>query len=272
MILQKDESDKVIGELYKITNTVTNKCYIGQTRSHRLNHNRYRPFGYIGRFKDHIHEANSNKKKQSWYLNSAILKYGQDVFNCELLKTCQIDELDKYEQQFIIEYNSKYPNGYNLTDGGKVFTSIKYIDSKKPTLIPREKNGKRSDYTKQLISEKLKSSLNNVEHRKKMMKIVQNQHSYKKFAKYKHVTVDENMIDDYISIIHCYKTNIDYIRVTIDKIRTNFVGKYDNIEDIKKRAKIFILDLIKWQRVQIAGNSLEPSLPLTHGNISEELG
>jgi hypothetical protein len=62
MLLNKDQTDQVIGEIYKITNTVTNKYYIGQTRSHRLNHNKYRPFGHIGRFRDHIYEANSNKK------------------------------------------------------------------------------------------------------------------------------------------------------------------------------------------------------------------
>lgn len=61
-ILEINEKNNVIGEIYKITNTTNGKLYIGQTRSHRLNHNKYRPFGYLGRFKDHIHEANSNKK------------------------------------------------------------------------------------------------------------------------------------------------------------------------------------------------------------------
>jgi hypothetical protein len=41
MILNPDEFHKVEGEVYKITNTVTNKCYVGQTRSHRLNHGKY---------------------------------------------------------------------------------------------------------------------------------------------------------------------------------------------------------------------------------------
>ena len=45
MILNKDEIDKVVGEIYKITNTINGTHYIGQTRSHRLNHNKYRPFG-----------------------------------------------------------------------------------------------------------------------------------------------------------------------------------------------------------------------------------
>jgi hypothetical protein len=47
--------------------------------------------------------------------------------------------------------------------------------------------------------------------------------------------------------------------LAIDKKRiTTFVGKYEPIDEIKERAKKFILDLKEWQRSQIAGNSLEP--------------
>ncbi len=42
--------------------------------------------------------------------------------------------------------------------------------------------------------------------------------------------------------------------------------------DEKDRAKEFILNLKEWQRNQIAGNSLELSLPLVYGNTYEELG
>jgi hypothetical protein len=105
-----------------------------------------------------------------------------------------------------------------------------------------------------------------------MMKRVQNQHTSKKFAKFEHVSVDENKIDDYLSIIRVNKTNTEFVRVTIDGIRTTFVGKYEKVEFIKQRARVFILDLIKWQRDQIAGNPLESSLPLTNGNVHEELG
>ena len=273
MLLNKEDFDKVTGEIYKITNTQTDKCYIGQTRSHRLNHNKYRPFGYMGRFRDHINEAYSNKKKQSWYLNSSILKYGQDVFKCELLKTCSVSELDTYEQQFISEYDSKYPNGYNLTDGGKVFTTMKDVDFEKTAPPPRgEKNLKRSDHTKKLISERLKSALNDEDRRKQMMNAVQKQHLDKKFARYINTSIDESKIEDYLSIIHMNKTDTDYVRVCINKIRTSFVGKYETIEETMNRARSFIVDLIKWQRGQIAGNPLEPSLPLTAGNICEELG
>ena len=40
-LLEKDEYYKVVGEIYKITNITNGKSYIGQTRSHRLNKNKY---------------------------------------------------------------------------------------------------------------------------------------------------------------------------------------------------------------------------------------
>ena len=96
-LLNKDEFHKVSGEIYKITNLINNKCYVGQTRSHRLNHNKYRPFGYIGRFKDHVNECYSKKKKCCNYLNSALLKYDVNTFTCEKILECSLDKLDEYE-------------------------------------------------------------------------------------------------------------------------------------------------------------------------------
>ena len=123
-ILDITEKEKVVGEIYVITNTINNKKYVGQTRSHRLNHNKYRPFGYIGRFKDHVNECYSKKKSGSRYLNYALLKYDVNTFTCEKIIECSLDKLDEYEIKYIKEYNTKYPNGYNLTDGGK---SCRYV-------------------------------------------------------------------------------------------------------------------------------------------------
>ena len=60
----KIKLEKVIRycQIYKITNIKTKKVYVGQSVSHILNHKRYRPYGYYGRFKCHISEAFSNKK------------------------------------------------------------------------------------------------------------------------------------------------------------------------------------------------------------------
>lgn len=183
-LLELTEFDKVVGEIYKITNTVTNKLYIGQTRSHRLNHKKYRPFGYLGRFKDHIREAYSNKKNVCRYLNSSILKHGSDNFKCELIHTCKVDELDAYETVYISEYNAKFPNGYNLTDGGRGFSHIK-LDTNMleqppppPSSPPKRKNlgSKRSDETKLLMSKRNKEAKDDINVRKSMMKSAQQQH------------------------------------------------------------------------------------------------
>jgi hypothetical protein len=110
----------VNGHIYKILNIATKKAYVGQAQSHRKNRGKYKPFGYEGRFRDHISEAICNtKKKQCRYLNNAIRSYGKDAFGVELLKTCPLGELDMWEQFYIEEQNTYYPNGYNLTKGGK---------------------------------------------------------------------------------------------------------------------------------------------------------
>jgi len=278
MLLNSNESHKVEGEIYKIINLVTGKSYIGQTRSHRLNHGKYRPFGHLGRFRDHIHEASSNKKNQCRYLNSSLLKHGVDNFKCELILTCDVEDLDSYEIQYISQYNTKFPNGYNLTNGGQERGSLKgeKITLDESELVKPEVKEKpplkKSDYTKSLISERLKESKSDPEHRQKMMILTQKQHLANKFEKYRNVTISETEIDKYIHVIRNNTLDFEYIRVIIDKLRTNFVGKFETTEQIKQRARDFIKELIKWRNSLMRETTLEPSLPLQLGNILEELG
>lgn len=271
MILNKSDNNKVIGEIYKITNTQNNKVYIGQTRSHRLNKDKYRPFGFMGRFKDHINECYSKKKNCCKYLNSAILKYGEEHFSCEKLVECPVDKLDETEIKYISEYNSKYSNGYNLTDGGK---TCKYSGVVEPIVCyaERPRNYARSDDTKALISANVKEAIKDISHRKMMMNNVQQQHMIQKFERFKDVKIDESNIEQYIRVANNNTLNYQYIKINIQKIETTFVGKYETIDEIKNRAIQFINNLIKWQHNQIAGTSLELSLPLIGGNVSEELG
>jgi hypothetical protein len=273
MILNKSEVEKVVGEIYKITNTVNNKIYIGQTRSHRLNRNKYIPFGYFGRFKDHINECYSKKKNVCKYLNSAILKYDQENFKCEKIAECPVENLNELEIKHILEYNSKYPTGYNLTDGGKTCKHC-IMDTDELIISYRErpKNTKRSEDTKALISANVKEAIKDISHREEMMKQSQKQHYLQKYEKFKNIKIDDTNIEKYIHITNNNKLNNQYIKLNIENIKTTFVGKHELIDDIKKRAITFIKDLIKWQHDQIAGNSLELSLPPLIGNIQGELG
>jgi len=260
MILDKHENDKVVGEIYKITNNANEKIYIGQTRSHRLNHGKYRPFGYLGRLKDHIHEANSSKKTQCSYLNSAIRKYGEENFTCEKIHTCLVSELDDQEKYFITKFDSKFPNGYNLTDGGKGFTHVKGEYTWRTSIPPQQKSlpQPKSDYTKKLISERLKTFYDDASHRENRSKLTQKQHLSKKYELFKNVIIDDNQIDSYIRVVRNNTNNSEYVRIVINKIRATFVGKSDTTEVLKNRARQFILNLQEWQRNQIAGNPLEP--------------
>ena len=109
-------------EIYKITNLTTGKIYVGQAVSHILNYKKYRPYGHEGRFRCHISEAFSTKKNQSHYLNNAIRKYGVDNFVVELIECCELCNSNERETHYIKSCNSLYPNGYNLKNGGSVFT------------------------------------------------------------------------------------------------------------------------------------------------------
>jgi group I intron endonuclease len=276
-LLDKSEAHKIKGEIYKITNLLTNKMYIGQTRSHYLNRGKYRPFGHIGRFKSHISES-KRSGGSCRFLNSAFNKYGIENFVCELITTCNIDELDIYEVNYISQLKTKFPNGYNLTNGGQKCgfqkgEKIILREVVKPTVnMLLNPKMKRSEKTKQLISKRLKEYKNDETLRKIEMKRVQKIHSNNRFQKYKNIVIDKENIDKYISTIKNNTLNYEYIRVTFGKMRTTFVGKYETIEEIRKRARQFILDILEWQRIQTAGTSLEPSLPLTTGNSCEELG
>ena len=264
-LLEKDEQHKIVGEIYKITNVINNKMYIGQTRSHYLNNGKYRPFGHMGRFKHHLNEAKRIEFHSSCrYLNSSINKYGVENFKCELILYCKIEELDEYEKYYIKELNTKFPNGYNLTNGGQKCGFEKgkkniIEEIFKPKIIINNDNLKRSEETKKLISQRLKEYKSLPEVRKEDMKRVQNIHSTNRFENYKDVKINKDNIDNYIKVIKNNTLGYEYVRVTLNKKRTTFVGKYETIEEIKDRARKFILEIIEWQHNQIAGTPLEPS-------------
>lgn len=95
-----------MGYIYKITNTVTKKCYIGETEN------------YTRRWSKH---KNSIKYKEGCpLLKASMKKYGVDKFKFDILIICFDEDLEKYEREYIKKYNSKTPNGYNILDGGQL--------------------------------------------------------------------------------------------------------------------------------------------------------
>jgi hypothetical protein len=252
MELLLTEKSKIIGQIYIITNKLNNKQYVGQTLSHRKNRNKYIPFGFIKRFNDHISEAICNtKKKQCWYLNNAIRKNDINVWEVKLLKECPILELDNLEQHYIIEYNTLYPNGYNLTCGGKTTMYIKHNFSEN-TALPQSRGGCkfRSVKTRTIISNQSKEFSNKPEMIKIRSENAKKQHFQKKINNMKNVIIDPLNLEQYIIL----RKNSVIIR--IDKSTVRFTGKHETIEDLKIRSLEFLKNLATLSNC--SGNPLEP--------------
>ena len=105
-----------IGEIYKITNLINNKIYIGKTKKYYKS----TQFGYLKRFNNHINSAFSNSKCNDCpILYNAIRKYGRDKFKIELICESSLDEIDSMEIKYIKKFNSIDKNiGYNIALGG----------------------------------------------------------------------------------------------------------------------------------------------------------
>jgi group I intron endonuclease len=140
-----------MGYIYKITNTITNKCYIGETKQTDPE----------TRWKKH---KNSIKKGIGCpALQDAVKKYGIDFFKFEILIICFDEDRYKYEIEYIKKYNSKVPNGYNILDGGPggSFKGKKHTEETKKRISENLKKKYVDNPTlKKEISEKNKILMN----------------------------------------------------------------------------------------------------------------
>lgn len=121
------------GYIYKITNLVNNKIYIGQTR-----------VSVEYRFKCHISSSKSIKSHNyNTQLYRAFRKYGIDNFKIETIKILESEDLkslqlllDTQERFYIKMFNtSDCTHGYNCTRGGQFpyqIAKLEEIDCSKP--------------------------------------------------------------------------------------------------------------------------------------------
>ena len=93
-----------IGVIYKITNLVNQKIYIGQTKQY-----------YLDRWNQHKREARQLSTNK---ISKAIRRYGENNFKVEIIEKCFYEDLDEREIYWIKYYNS-VENGYNISYGGQ---------------------------------------------------------------------------------------------------------------------------------------------------------
>lgn len=101
----KPSKINAFGFIYKITNLINQKIYIGQTIL-SVNY----------RFKLH---SKMHEKNKSMPICKAIQKYGHSNFKIEILSVCSSEEsLNKMEIKAIAKLKSLSPLGYNISSGG----------------------------------------------------------------------------------------------------------------------------------------------------------
>jgi len=127
--------------IYKAINLVNGRCYIGQTIQKLEN-----------RQKHHIRASRENYDNMVFH--KAIRKYGIDNISWEILCECSDkNEMDFMEKYFIRFYNSKTPNGYNITDGGDGCFGYKHTEKHKKYIGEKLKGYKHSEEAKKRMGE-----------------------------------------------------------------------------------------------------------------------
>lgn len=101
--------------VYKITNCINQKVYIGQTS-----------FSVEKRWKEHIKDISKHLDRP---LYRALAKYGIENFTVEMIEET---DFPNEREEYWIQYYQSFHNGYNATTGGegrpKVFT-LKEIET-----------------------------------------------------------------------------------------------------------------------------------------------
>jgi group I intron endonuclease len=133
--------------IYKLTNTLNNKIYIGLTTE-----------SISERCRKRIAEAKYRDSRNSYILN-AIRKHGSEVFKVEQIDTANsLKELQQKEIFYIQQYNSTDRKiGYNLTKGGEGNLGLKMSDETKEKIRQKRLGNKWSEERKIKHSETLKS-------------------------------------------------------------------------------------------------------------------
>ena len=133
-----------MGSIYKITNIINGKCYIGQSQAVNK------------RLSDHKYNSTSKDKFNDIpKLYNAIRKYGKNNFKFEIISN-DIDnwQLDFWERFYICLYNSVY-NGYNIAFGGNTTLGLHHTTETKNKISNSLLGNIVPEYVKKKISEKM---------------------------------------------------------------------------------------------------------------------
>lgn len=128
--------------VYKITNNLTGKSYIGATVT-KLNE----------RWNRHTSDAMTEKDGQA--IHAAIRKYGVENFTIEIIEEHPDDKyvFEVLEPKYIQEYKTYGNDGYNMTLGGDGWLGMKHSQETKDKISKAHKGRKHTDEARKNMSE-----------------------------------------------------------------------------------------------------------------------
>ena len=128
-------------EVYKITNKINGKIYIGITNQ-----------GSGTRYRHHWYEARIGEPSP---IHKAMAKYGEENFTLEIIDFADTyDELKEKEKFYIKKFNSMDRSiGYNLTEGGDGTFGRLHSEETKEKIRQKALGRKASEETKKKMSE-----------------------------------------------------------------------------------------------------------------------
>lgn len=169
-------------EVYKITNKITGKIYIGITNQ-----------GSGARYRHHWYESRIGEPSP---IHRSMAKYGEDNFTLEIIDFAETyEELKEKEKFWIKEFNSTDRNiGYNLTEGGDGTFGRTHSEETKEKIRQKALGRKISEETKKKMSEARigKCSDKQREHLKKYQ-FKQKQFPYYSFLKLASLQLNMNL-------------------------------------------------------------------------------
>lgn len=133
--------------IYLRTNLVNGKQYVGETKNFKRREREWEKY---------------NQPYANKYLMEEREKYGWENFEVEILSEVDTeDESIELEMYYIKKYNTKYPNGYNMSDGGKGTLGVKMPVEVKEKISKTKIGKKLSEEHKKKLSETHKGKMIN---------------------------------------------------------------------------------------------------------------
>lgn len=119
--------------IYKATNLVNGKVYIGQTK-----------YSLEKRMNGHIKQSKSSNDEKIHYFQHAIKKYGENNFKWEIITECSQEESDILEIYYIQLCDShNNEKGYNETIGGRGVVGNKLTEEQKQKISKAVSNSEK---------------------------------------------------------------------------------------------------------------------------------